>query len=179
MKLSYLMAQRKIFQTLCAAILIADDLDFFCCKATESCFWQWDAQKNECFALRRAQKSNSICDNPCGNQPIGRLEQAPNSEGCVNQAPVLRRAWNQWRRTEMSTYFERRPCKMNVNQTIHSLIYLFSKHLWHAGLLPGTMFYAMKMAVDKNQFPALIECPLSRRARPLANEYMHTWIHIR
>lgn len=152
---------------------------FFCCKATESCFWQWDAQKNECFALRRAQKINSICDNPCGNQPIGRLEQAPNSEGCVNQAPVSRRAWNQWRRTEMSTYFERRPCKMNVNQTIHSLIYLFSKHLWHAGHLPGTMFYAMKMAVDKNQFPALIECPLSRRARPLANEYMHTWIHIR
>lgn len=75
----------------------------------------------------------------------------------------------------MSTYFERRPCKTNVNKTIHSLIYLFSKHLWHAGHLPGTMFYAIKMVVDKNQFPALIECPLSRRARPLANEYTHVY----
>ena len=74
MKLLYLMAQRRIFQTLCAAILIADDLDSFCCKATESCFWQWDAQKNECFALRQTQKINSICDNLRGNQPIGRLE---------------------------------------------------------------------------------------------------------
>lgn len=69
----------------------------------------------------------------------------------------------------MSTYFER-PCTTNVNKTIHSLIYLFGKHLWHTGHLPGTMFCAMEIAVDKNQFPALIECPLSRRARLLANE---------
>ena len=29
----------------------------------------------------------------------------------------------------MSTYFER-PSTTNVNKTIHSLIYLFGKHLW-------------------------------------------------
>ena len=70
----------------------------------------------------------------------------------------------------MSTHFERSPCDTNVNRSIHSLIYLFNKYLWRPGHLPGTMFYALKMAVDKNQVPARIQRPLSGEARPLPNK---------
>lgn len=64
--------------------------------------------------------------------------------------------------------------QMPTKLFIPLFIYLVDIYVGH---LPGTMFCAMEMAVDKNH-PALIECPL-RRARPLANEQIHTCKHIR